>query len=68
MKIVVLDRYTLNPCDLDWDGIKKLGDLTVLDRVDHSPSVVIEAIGDAEIIYTEQDSAVPRGLERGAER
>ena len=52
MKIVVLDGYTLNPGDLDWDGIKKLGDLTVLDRVDHSPSVVIEAIGDAEIIYT----------------
>jgi glycerate dehydrogenase len=52
MKIVVLDGYTLNPGDLDWDGIKKLGDLTVHDRVDHSPAAVIEAIGDAEIIYT----------------
>ena len=52
MKIVVLDGYTLNPGDLDWEGIKKLGDLTVLDRIDHSPSAVIEAIGDAEIIYT----------------
>ena len=52
MKIVVLDGYTLNPGDLNWDGIKKLGDLTVLDRIDHSPSAVIEAIGDAEIIYT----------------
>ena len=52
MKIVVLDGYTLNPGDLNWDGIKKLGDLTVLDRIDHSPSAVIEAIGDAEIVYT----------------
>ena len=52
MKIVVLDGYTLNPGDLDWDGIKKLGDLTVLDRIEHSPSAVIEAIGDAEIVYT----------------
>jgi len=52
MKIVVLDGYTLNPGDLDWAGIKKLGDLVVHDRVDHSPSAVIKAIGDAEIVYT----------------
>lgn len=52
MKIVVLDGYTLNPGDLDWDGIKKLGELVVLDRVDHSPGAVIKAIGDAEVVYT----------------
>ena len=52
MKIVVLDGYTLNPGDLDWDGIKKLGGLTVHDRVDHAPRAVINAIGDAEIVYT----------------
>lgn len=59
MKIVVLDGYTLNPGDLDWDGIKKLGDLTVHDRVDHSPRAVIEAIGDAEIVYTNK-TPLPR--------
>jgi len=52
MKTVVLVGYTLNPGDLDREGIKKHGDLTVLDRVDHSPSAVIEAIGDAEVAYT----------------
>lgn len=32
MKIVVLDGYTLNPGDLTWDGLKKLGDVTLYDR------------------------------------
>lgn len=32
MKIVVLDGYTLNPGDLTWDGLEKLGDVTVYDR------------------------------------
>jgi len=30
MKIVVLDGYTLNPGDLSWDGLRMLGDLTVM--------------------------------------
>ena len=32
MKIVVLDGYTLNPGDLSWEGLDKLGELTVFDR------------------------------------
>jgi len=52
MKIVVLDGYTLNPGDLNWDGIKKFGNLTVHDRVSFAPEDVIAAIGDAEIIFT----------------
>ena len=59
MKIVVLDGYTLNPGDLDWDGLNKLGDVTVHDRVDHLPEAVIEAIGDAEIVYTNK-TPLPR--------
>lgn len=31
-RIVVLDGYTLNPGDLSWDEISKLGELTVHDR------------------------------------
>ena len=32
MKIVVLDGYTENPGDLSWEGLERLGDLTVYDR------------------------------------
>ena len=52
MKIVVLDGYTLNPGDLNWDGINQLGSLTVYDRVDNDPENVIRIIGDAEIVFT----------------
>ncbi len=50
MKIVVLDGYTLNPGDLSWDGLQKLGDLTVYERT--SADKVIERIADASIVYT----------------
>ncbi|MBQ6475079.1 MAG: D-2-hydroxyacid dehydrogenase [Clostridia bacterium] len=50
MKIVVLDGYTLNPGDLDWNGLEALGELTVYDRT--APEDVIARIGDAELIYT----------------
>ena len=52
MKIVVLDGYTLNTGDLNWKGIEKFGELIVHDRIDFSPGIVIETIGDAEIIFT----------------
>ncbi len=50
MKIVVLDGYVLNPGDISWDGLKRLGDLTVYDRTPKDK--VIERIGEAEIIFT----------------
>ena len=34
MKIVVLDGYTENPGDLDWNGFAALGEVTVYDRSD----------------------------------
>ena len=50
MKIVILDGYTLNPGDLSWAELKKLGDLTVYDR---TPKDKIAArIGDADAVYT----------------
>ena len=50
MKIVVLDGYTLNPGDLTWDGLKKIGEVEVYDR---TPSeLVAERAKDAEIIFT----------------
>ncbi|MCG8502317.1 MAG: D-2-hydroxyacid dehydrogenase, partial [Firmicutes bacterium] len=50
MKIVVLDGYTLNPGDLTWERLEKLGELTVYDRT--AEDEILQRIGDAEIIYT----------------
>ena len=50
MKIVVLDGYTENPGDLSWEGLEKLGELTVYDRTSYVESdLIAERIGDAEI-------------------
>jgi glycerate dehydrogenase len=32
MKIVVLDGYCLNPCDLSWDTLRSFGEVEVFDR------------------------------------
>ena len=50
MKIVVLDGYTENPGDLSWEGLAKLGDLTVYDRT--ALDQVVARIGDAEAVFT----------------
>jgi glycerate dehydrogenase len=50
MKLVVLDGYTLNPGDLNWEGIKKIGDLEVHDRTPES--LIVERCQGAEIIFT----------------
>jgi len=52
MKIVILDGYTENPGDLSWEGFEKFGDLTVHDRTLHNDAVILERIGDAEVVYT----------------
>ncbi len=50
MKIVVLDGYGMNPGDLSWEGLEKLGDVTVYDRT--SPGEVIRRAEGAEILLT----------------
>ena len=50
MKIVVLDGYTLNPGDLDWQGLKELGDCRIHDGL--APDDVPDAARDAEIVLT----------------
>jgi len=52
MKIVILDGYALNPGDLSWKGLERSGDLTVYERIGKEPEKIIEAIADAEIIFT----------------
>ena len=50
MKIVILDAYSTNPGDLNWDALKKLGDLTAYDRTPKDQ--IVQRIGNAEIILT----------------
>ena len=50
MKIVVLDGFTLNPGDLSWEGLEKLGDLTVYDRT--TLDEIVDRACDCEIIFT----------------
>ena len=48
MDIVILDGYTLNPGDLNWNGFESLGNLTVHDRTE--PREIVDRIGNAEAI------------------
>jgi glycerate dehydrogenase len=50
MQIVILDGHTLNPGDLSWDGISKLGDCFIHER--SAPHEVVERIRDADIVLT----------------
>jgi glycerate dehydrogenase len=52
MKIVVLDGYTLNPGDLNWEDLKKIGELKVYDRTKFDTNTIINQIGNAEIVFT----------------
>lgn len=50
MKIVVLDGFALNPGDLKWDELKKLGDVQVFNRT--KSEEVFDRINDAVVIIT----------------
>jgi len=50
LKIVILDGYTLNPGDLSWEELEKLGDLTVYDRT--PVESVYERIKNADVVFT----------------
>lgn len=49
-KIVVLDGYTLNPGDLSWAPLEKLGQLTVYDRT--SDKDILQRSQNANILLT----------------
>ncbi|MDX9883419.1 MAG: D-2-hydroxyacid dehydrogenase [Prolixibacteraceae bacterium] len=50
MEIVVLDGFTLNPGDLSWEPLRKLGNCKIYDRT--APGETQQRIGNAEIILT----------------
>ena len=59
MKIVVLDGYTLNPGDLSWNEIEKLGDCTVYERT--PANLTVERAKNATAVFTNKiifDAAV----------
>lgn len=47
---MILDGYTLNPGDLNWDGMKALGEVILYDRT--PPEKIAERAGDASVILT----------------
>jgi glycerate dehydrogenase len=50
LKIVVLDGFAMNPGDLSWDSIEKLGECTFYDRT--SSAEVFERAIDADALIT----------------
>ncbi|MBQ1675096.1 MAG: D-2-hydroxyacid dehydrogenase [Oscillospiraceae bacterium] len=65
MRIIVLDGYTENPGDLSWEGLEKLGELTVYDRTAYAEDPLIaQRIGEAEIVVTNKTPVSRTTLER----
>lgn len=63
MKITVLDGYGMNPGDLSWKSLEKLGVVTVYDRT--TPEEVIERAKGSEALLTNKtilDSEILRSL------
>ncbi|MBE1445400.1 D-2-hydroxyacid dehydrogenase [Paenibacillus sp. OAS669] len=62
MNIVVLDGYTLNPGDLSWDKISRLGLTTIYDRT--PAELIVERAADAEIVLTNKTPLSAATLEK----
>ena len=59
MKLVVLDGFTMNPGDLEWQALAALGELAVYDRT--SPDEVVARAQEAEILFTNK-TPLPRAV------
>lgn len=65
MKIVVLDGYTLNPGDISWAELEKLGECKVYDRTSLTDiKETITRIGDAEIVFTNKTPVTAEVFEK----
>lgn len=62
MKIVVLDGYTLNPGDLSWEGLHRLGEVKIYDRT--TAAQILERSGRAEIVLTNKTPLSKKTLEQ----
>jgi len=50
MNIVILDAYSVNPGDIDWEPIRAFGSLTIYDHT--PPEQIGERIANAEAVFT----------------
>jgi glycerate dehydrogenase len=50
MNIIVLDGFTLNPGDLDWQNLQSLGSCAIFDRT--QPAELLPRAADADILLT----------------
>ena len=65
MKITVLDGVVENPGDLSWNGLERLGELTVYDRTSMTDEdEIVERIGNAEVVITNKTPLGRAVLER----
>lgn len=62
MRIVVLDGQTLNPGDLSWEGLKRLGSCEFYER--SSPPEVLERSRNADAILTNKAPIARATLEK----
>ena len=62
MKIVVLDGYTMNPGDLSWEPLERLGEFEVYDRT--SLGQVITRAAGAEVLLTNKTPITAEILEQ----
>ncbi len=53
MNIVILDAYSVNPGDIDWEPIRKFGELTVYDCT--VPEQMAERLKNADVVYTNRE-------------
>jgi glycerate dehydrogenase len=64
MRIVVLDGYTLNPGDISWEGLEKLGEVTIFDRTKYTTDAIVKNIANAEIVFTNKTPIDKEVLDR----
>jgi glycerate dehydrogenase len=62
MNIVVLDGHTLNPGDLDWTELTRLGPCEIHDRT--SPADIVARAKEAEIVLTNKTPLTAATLEQ----
>ncbi len=64
MKITVLDGYTLNPGDLNWDSFSQMGELSVYPRTPLEDDIIVQRIGDSEAVLTNKTPLTSAILDR----
>lgn len=64
MKIVILDGYPITQKDLSWNSLCQFGEVTAYDRTPYEEQVVMERIGDAQLVLTSKVPITDRVMEQ----